>query len=159
MPNLGRGVTQFLNFAIASLPDQARVGIRVAHDGSCRQHPRLHQHPRVFDRDVVHECIALTRETLHHMHLIGVEEPATPQPGCIGERDRVEHQRVAIPAPHGIAQIRDVELRLFTVRPAIGWDDAILAVSAASVPSRVYKGNVAVRLVNAPGRALPAFPI
>src|SRR5437667_415792 len=155
VPNLRDGRTVLVNLAVASLSQQARVGIRVAAYRSRRQHPRLHEHLRVFDRDVVQDCIALTRESLYDMHLIGVEETAPPQPCRIDESDGVEHERVALPPSHGISQIRNIERGLCVVRAAIGRDHAILAVSAAGIASKIEKGNIPIRLVDASGRALP----
>jgi len=39
VPNLGCGVTQLLNLAVASLPDKADAEIGIARHHSCRQHP------------------------------------------------------------------------------------------------------------------------
>src|SRR5881628_139743 len=89
------------------------------------------------------------------MHLIGVEETAAPQPCRIDESDGVEHERVAVPASHGIPQIRDIERRLWGVRAAIGRDHAILAVSAPSIASKIEKGNIRIRLVDSCWWALP----
>src|SRR5579863_8665540 len=91
VPNLDRGGPLLQNLAVASLRQKASIGIRVAPHDSCREHPRLHQYLRVFHRDVVHECIALTRKSLDDMHPIRVEETTAPDPRRIGERDRVEH--------------------------------------------------------------------
>src|SRR6478609_7200015 len=61
VPNLGRGVPQLGNAAVASLCDKPRVRIQIARYHSCRQHPRLQQHLRVFDRNDIQEHIALAR--------------------------------------------------------------------------------------------------
>src|SRR5439155_17278453 len=87
-----------VDLAVAPLTDQARIRIRVAPYRSCREHPRLHQDLRIFDRHVVQERLALTRELLHDMHLVGVEEAAAPDPGGVDERNGVEHESVALPA-------------------------------------------------------------
>src|SRR5580692_4878406 len=89
------------------------------------------------------------------MHPVGVEETATTQPGRIGERYLVEYQRIALPASHGVPQKQLVKLRILAVLAVIRRDDAILAVSAACIAARVDKRNVLVRLVDAPGWALP----
>src|SRR5207244_10379608 len=122
---------------------------------SCRQHPRLHQYLRVFNRDVVQDYIALTRESLHDMHLIGVEETTASQPCRIDERDGVEQKRLALPTAHGVPQIRSLDRLLGIVLAAIGRYHAIFAVSASSIASLVEKDHVLIRLHDAPGWALP----
>src|SRR5262249_41769583 len=82
------------------------------------------------------------------MHPIGVEEAAASEPCRVDERDGVEHERVAVPASHSIAQICDVELRVFSMRAAVGGDDAVLAVSATRIASRIDEGHVFICLVD-----------
>src|SRR3954468_18213419 len=83
MPDLRDGGTVLVNLAIAPLPHKPRVGIGIAAYRSRRQHPRFHEHLGVFDRDVVQNRIALSRESLHDVHPIGVEESASSQPGRV----------------------------------------------------------------------------
>ena len=85
-----------------------------------------HEHLGVFHRNIVQECIALTRESLDDVHLIGVEETAAPDPRRIDETEGVEHQRVAFPVPDGVPEIGIIGLRVFAVRAAIDRDYAIL---------------------------------
>src|SRR5260221_501652 len=53
MPNLRGDSPLFVNLAVASFPDEPRVGIRAAPDNSCRKHVRLDEHFRILDGDVV----------------------------------------------------------------------------------------------------------
>src|SRR5439155_26829732 len=88
VPNLRGGRLGLeTRLAVASLPQKARVRIHVAPYRSRWEHVRLHQHLRVFDRDVVQERIALTGESLDDVHFIGMEQAAAPQPCRIDERD------------------------------------------------------------------------
>src|SRR5207237_8593091 len=100
--------------------------------------------------------IALTREFLHHVHLIGMEEAAAREPCRINERDGVEHQRVGFPAPNGISVILGLDRLLRIVLAAVGRDDAIFPLSAAAIGRLgVAKDNVVSRLNDSCGRTLP----
>src|SRR5215472_91087 len=157
MPNLRGDAVRFVHFAVASLCQKSRVGIGITPDYACRQHPWLDQYSRVFNRDVVQDHVALTREFLHDMHLLGVEETAAPKPGRIDERDGIEHQCVAFPTADGVSQIRRLDRFLGIMLAVIGRDDAILAVSAACIASLIEKDHVIIRLYDPPRWALARY--
>src|SRR5215475_2418422 len=77
-----------------------------------------------------------------------MEQAAATDPCLVAERDRVEDERVAFPTSHRISEERDVVLRVLAVRPVVGRNDAILAVTAAGIASGVNKDDVLVRLQN-----------
>ena len=70
VPDLGADVLGFVDFAVASLGQKSGIGIRVERQGPRRHHPRLHQDLGIIDCDFVPNLIALTRESLHHVHLV-----------------------------------------------------------------------------------------
>src|ERR1700750_208023 len=96
--NLRRDDAFFVDLAVAALPDQARVGIRHEPHDARRHHPRLREYIRIFDGDLVENLIALSRELLDEVHLVGVEEAASREPGAVDERVRVDDEGVAFPA-------------------------------------------------------------
>src|SRR5262249_59198418 len=71
------------------------------------------------------------------------------------EPDRVNDERVALPASHRMPQVRDIKLCVCTALAVIGWDDAIFAISAAGIAPLIDERDVILRLVDASGRALP----
>src|SRR5688500_4828950 len=70
-----------------------------------RRDPGFDKRLGVVDGHFVQDFIARARELLHDAHVAGVEETAAPQPCRIDERNGVDHQRVALPLAHGVAQI------------------------------------------------------
>src|SRR5207253_7483134 len=156
VPNLGGDVLQLVHLAVTSLWQKSRIGIRVEPQRSRRHHPRLDERFGIFDGDFVANLIALMRQALHYVHLIGMEETAARQPGAVDERNGVEHQRVTLPAPYGVSHIRTLDGLLRIVLAAVGRNDAVFPVSAAAIGiSRVEKDNVVSRLDDASRRAVP----
>src|SRR6185295_1249416 len=72
---------------------------------SRREHQRLRQDIRVFERQVVEDGVALTPELLDDMHLVGMKVTATPDPCRVDEADGVEHERIALPVSHRVAEV------------------------------------------------------
>ena len=155
---LRHDVVRFVDFAIRTLRHKSGVGSSVEPQRSRRHHPRFHEHIGVFDGDFVKDFIALTREFLHDVHVGGMEEAASSEPRRIDKRDGVEHQRVALPAPHGISHVGGLDRLLWVVLAAVGWDHAKFPVSASVIACRIQHGNVVRRLEDAAGRALPRKP-
>src|SRR5215813_6399673 len=153
--HLRHDVTRFVDFAIRTLRHKSGVGSCVEPQRSRRHHPRFHEHIGVFDGDFVKDFIALTREFLHDVHVGGMEEASSSQPRRIDKRDGVEHQRVALPVPHGISHVGGLDRLPFVVLAVVGWNHAKLPVSAAVIARRVQHGDVVRRMEDAAGRALP----
>src|SRR5438046_6465184 len=84
-----------------------------------------------------------------------MEEASSSQPRRIDKRDGVEHQSVALPAPHGISHIGGLDGLLWVVLAVVGWNHAKFPVSASVIARRIQHGNVVRRLEDAAGRALP----
>src|SRR4051812_10667556 len=105
MPDLSGGGFGFEGrLAIASFTNQARVRARAAAEYARRKDQRFRQHVRVLERQVVEDGIALAPELLDDVHLVGMKVAAAPNPGRVHEADGVEHERLALPVPHGIAE-------------------------------------------------------
>ena len=71
------------------------------------------------------------------------------------KRDGVEDERVALPLPHGIPQIGQLELRLSGALAAIGRDYSETRGIRPRHRRPIDKGHVVLRLEDAPGWALP----
>src|SRR5580700_2811427 len=84
-----------------------------------------------------------------------MEETATPQPCAINERNGVEHQRVALPAPHRVPHILGLDSLLWVMLAVVGRNHAIFTVSASCIASRIEQDNIFVRLEDASRWALP----
>src|SRR5688572_12243648 len=157
MTNLCR-CTPGLEFglAVAAFTDRPPgIRRRVAPEDSCRHHQRLHQHFRILERQVVEDGVAFTPELLHDVHLLGVEVPAAPDPGRVDEADGVEHERIAVPLSHRVAEVLRRELRVLAVLAAVGGNNAELRHSSARIRKlSVEERDVVARLENAPRRPL-----
>src|SRR5262245_36531767 len=87
-----------------------------------------------------------------------MEETSSSQPRRIDKRDGVEHQRVALPAPHGISHVSGCNRRLWVVLAVVGWNHAEFPVSAAVIARRIQHGDVVHRLEDAAGCEHPRKP-
>src|SRR5262245_54641706 len=117
--------------------------VPVAETQSARWHdPGFEKRLGVVDGHFVQEVIARTRELLDDPHVAGVEQATTSKPCRIDERNRVDHQRVALPLSYAIPKIRCRSRRVRVVLTAVRWDHAIFPVSAAVVAKRIKQGNV-----------------
>src|SRR5688572_20514777 len=94
-------LVQFVDLPMRALRNEHVV---VAESQSTRRHdPGFEKRLGVVDGHFVQDFIALARELLHDAHVAGVEEAATSQPCRINERNRIDHQRVALPLADGVA--------------------------------------------------------
>lgn len=73
-----------------------RIRIRIAPQRSCRQDPRLHQHPGIFPGGIVQNHIALARESLHDMHILIVKE--APRPSHVESTNAIESSTSVSPS-------------------------------------------------------------
>ena len=74
-----RDVAFFVHLATRALCLDSVAKTSLAKDAG-RHHPGLNEHLRIFDRHVVSEFIANTREFLDDVHAAGVEEAPSSQP-------------------------------------------------------------------------------
>src|SRR5262245_33454955 len=87
-----------------------------------------------------------------------MEEASSSKPRRIDKRNGVEHQRVTLPAPHGISLVGGLDRLLWVLLAVVGWNNAKFPVSASVIARRIQHGNVVHRLEDAAGRALPRNP-
>src|SRR4029434_2189049 len=88
----------------------------------------------------------------------GMEESSSSQPRRIFKRDGVEHQRIALPAPHGISHVGGLEGLLWVVLAVVGWNHAKFPVSTSVIARRIQHRNVVRRLEDAAGREMARYP-
>src|SRR5262245_31194812 len=87
-----------------------------------------------------------------------MEEASSSKPRRIDKRNGVEHQRVTLPAPHGISLVGGLDRLLWVVLAVVGGNHAKFPVSASVIARRIQQGNVIHRLEDAAGRTLPRNP-
>src|SRR6185503_4975846 len=89
------------------------------------------------------------------MHVAGVKVPAAPDPCRVDEADGVEHERVALPVPHCVAEVLGRVSCVWAVLTSISRDHTKFRVSATRIGKLpVEESNVVLRLEDAPRRAL-----
>src|SRR6185503_9338674 len=119
------------------------------------QRPRLEQHLRVLDGRLVEQLIALAREALEDLHVLGVEEATAREPGLRYESDRLDHERVAFPVADGVTRVLGLARPLGIERAAVGRDHAEVRITAAAVAAvTIEQGDVVVGREDAPRRSL-----
>src|SRR5881394_292126 len=154
VPNLGADFCVFGIRAAASLRDHRRAGGEPQRPGI--HDPRLREHDRVLDGHLVEHLVTLAGELLDDVHLIGVEQAASAEPGLVGEADGVEHQRVAFPPADRVPHVRVLKRTLRIVRTPVERDHAEVRVPAAAVdPASVEHRDVVVGVEYPRGRSVP----
>src|SRR5690606_37868884 len=130
MPNLGDDVLVLVCLAVAAIRHEPSVEIRVELENAWRHDPWLGQHDGVLDRNFVKDLCTLTRETLDHLQLVGVEEAAAREPRVIVEANGLDDERVALPMPRAVTRVSRLHYLSRVVLAAVGRDHTNFSVSA-----------------------------
>src|SRR5262245_32589516 len=138
--NLSRDVVELFGLAVAALRTKqcgTTTRARSTASGEGAQHRgqviRLEQHLRVLDRHFVEHLIALAREALGDLHVLGVEEAAAREPRLGREADRLDHERVSVPVADGMTRVFGLAGLLWVERAAVGRDHAQVRIAAAAI--------------------------
>src|SRR5215216_1481761 len=152
MPNLcGSRFGLEGRLAVATFSDETPARAGLPPYDSCREYQRLRQHLGVLERHVVIDGVALTRELLDEVHLVGMEVPAASDPCGVDEADGIEHERIAVPVPHRVAVVLVRIPRIGAVLAVVDRDHTKLGEAATRIGKLpVEEGNVVLRLVDAP---------
>src|SRR5687767_8151483 len=97
---------------------------------AARPAPRIGS--RIVNRDVVSQRVQVrTGEPLHEVQRLGVRQTAISQPEALVEADRIDDERVLFPPADRAAVVTGNGFGRLPLRPAVGVDDAPVAVAPA----------------------------